>query len=38
MADGGLLISVGWGGATTDGVAMERDGRALPRLREASAR
>ena len=38
MAENSLLIGVDWGGAKIEGVAMERDGRELLRLREATPR
>ena len=33
-----MLIGIDWGGTKIEGVAMERDGRELLRLREATPR
>jgi predicted NBD/HSP70 family sugar kinase len=35
---GAMLIGIDWGGTKIEGVAMERDGRELLRLREATPR
>ncbi len=33
-----MLIGIDWGGTKIEGVAMERDGRELLRIREATPR